>query len=110
GVVAAVEEKVGGRQIGGGVSGVTVVPHLREFAVLGPQRVTGVSDTPSRRRIFTCRPLSAAEETACATKILTTLARKAYRRPVTGADVDGLMEFYTGARGEGGFEAGIRTA
>jgi hypothetical protein len=109
-LLAPVEQTLADTQIGSGVSGVTTVPHLREFAVLGPQRVTGVSDTPSRRRIFTCRPLSSAEESACATKILTTLARKAYRRPVSAADVDGLLEFYTGARGEGGFEAGIRTA
>jgi Protein of unknown function (DUF1587)/Protein of unknown function (DUF1595)/Protein of unknown function (DUF1592)/Planctomycete cytochrome C len=109
-LLAPVEQTLADTQIGSGVSGVTALPHLREFAVLGPQRVTGVSDTPSRRRIFTCRPLSAAEESACATKILTSLARKAYRRPVTAADLDGLMEFYTGARAQGGFEGGIRTA
>jgi hypothetical protein len=109
-LLAPVEQTLADTQIGSGLSGVTALPHLREFAVLGPQRVTGVSDTPSRRRIFACRPLSAAEESACATRILTSLARKAYRRPVTAADVDGLMEFYTGARGEGGFESGIRTA
>ena len=109
-LLAPVEQTLADTQIGSGVSGVTTVPHLREFAVLGPQRVTGLSDTPSRRRIFVCRPLSTAEETACATKIVTALARQAYRRPVTAADTDGLMEFYTGARTSGGFEAGIRTA
>jgi Protein of unknown function (DUF1592)/Protein of unknown function (DUF1588)/Protein of unknown function (DUF1595)/Protein of unknown function (DUF1587)/Protein of unknown function (DUF1585)/Planctomycete cytochrome C len=109
-LLAPVEQPLADTQIGSGVSGVTTVPHLREFAVLGPQRVTGVSDTPSRRRIFICRPLSAAEESACATKILTALGRQAYRRPVTAADIDGLMEFYTGARAQGGFENGIRTA
>jgi hypothetical protein len=109
-LLAPVEQTLADTQIGSGVSGVTALPHLREFAVLGPQRVTGVSETPSRRRVFICRPLSAAEESACATKILTALARKAYRRPLANADVDSLMEFYTGARGEGGFESGIRTA
>lgn len=109
-LLAPVEQTLADTQIGSGVSGVTALPHLREFAVLGPQRVTGVSDTPSRRRIFTCRPLAAAEEPACATKILSGLARKAYRRPLTASDVDSLMEFYTGARAAGGFEAGIRTA
>jgi Protein of unknown function (DUF1592)/Protein of unknown function (DUF1588)/Protein of unknown function (DUF1595)/Protein of unknown function (DUF1587)/Protein of unknown function (DUF1585)/Planctomycete cytochrome C len=109
-LLAPVEQTLADTQIGSGVSGVTALPHLREFAVLGPQRVTGVSDTPARRRVFACRPLSSAEEAACATKILTGLARKAYRRPITASDVDGLMEFYTGARASGGFEAGIRTA
>jgi Protein of unknown function (DUF1592)/Protein of unknown function (DUF1588)/Protein of unknown function (DUF1595)/Protein of unknown function (DUF1587)/Protein of unknown function (DUF1585)/Planctomycete cytochrome C len=109
-LLAPVEQTLADTQIGSGVSGVTVLPHLREFAVLGPQRVTGVSDTPTRRRIFVCRPLSAPEESACATKILTTLARRAYRRPLTASDVDSLLEFYTGARAAGGFEGGIRTA
>jgi hypothetical protein len=109
-LLAPVEQTLADTQIGSGVSGVTALPHLREFAVLGPQRVTGVSDTPSRRRIFTCRPLSAAEEGACAAKILNGLARRAYRRPLTASDTDSLMEFYTGARAAGGFEGGIRTA
>ena len=77
------------------------LPHLREFAVIGPSRVTGVSETPSRRRVFTCRPLSAAEEVGCATRIITSLATKAYRRPVTAQDVDGLLTFYTTERARG---------
>ncbi len=109
-LLAPVEQTLADTQIGSGVSGVTALPHLREFAVLGPSHVTGVSETPARRRIFICRPLSAAEESACATRILGSLARQAYRRPLTPSDVDGLMEFYTGARGAGGFEGGIRTA
>src|SRR5215471_16044788 len=82
-LLAPVEQTLADTQIGSGVSGVTTVPHLREFAVLGPQRVTGVSDTPSRRRIFICRPLSTADEADRATKILTSLGRQAYRRPLT---------------------------
>src|SRR3954463_14442494 len=68
-LLAPVEQTLADTQIGSGVSGVTALPHLREFAGMGPQRVTGVSDTPSRRRIFICRPLSAAEEAACANTI-----------------------------------------
>jgi hypothetical protein len=109
-LLAPVEQTLADTQIGSGVSGVTALPHLREFAVLGPSRVTGVSETPARRRIFTCRPLSAAEESACAATILASLGRQAYRRPLTASDLDGLMEFFTGARGAGGFEGGIRTA
>jgi cytochrome c5 len=109
-LLAPVEQTLADTQIGSGTTGVTTVPHLREFAVVGPQNVTGVSDTPSRRRIFSCRPLAAEEEVPCATRILTALAGKAYRRPVTPADVDGLFTFYKSERARGGFEAGIRTA
>jgi hypothetical protein len=109
-LLAPIEQSLADTQIGSGNSGITTLPHLRELAVAGPQHVTGVSDTPIRRRIFTCRPLSAAEEMPCATRIVTSLAEKAYRRPVTPADVDGLMKFYTSERAKGGFEAGIRTA
>ena len=73
----------------------------------GPFGATSVGDTPSRRAIFTCRPESADDEPACAARILGTLARRAYRRPVDARDIDPLMETYRGARG---FEAGIRAA
>jgi hypothetical protein len=109
-LLAPIEQSLADTQIGSGNSGVTALPHLREFAVIGPTHVTGVSDTPARRRIFTCRPLSAAEELPCATRILTSLATKAYRRPVTETDVDGLLKFYTAERATNGFEAGIRTS
>ena len=109
-LLAPVEQTLADTQIGSGNAGVTMVPHLREFAVVGPQRVTGVSDTPSRRRIFTCRPLAADEELACASRILGSLAAKAYRRPPSRADVEGLLAFYKTERAKGGFEAGIRTA
>ncbi len=109
-LLAPVEQTLADTQIGSGISGVTTVPHLREFAVVGPTRVTGVSDTPSRRRVFTCRPLSASEEIGCATKILTSLATKAYRRPVSKADVDGLLKFYLNERERAGFEGSIRTS
>ena len=109
-LLAPIEQSLADTQIGSGISGVTTLPHLREFAITGPQHVTGVSDTPIRHRIFVCRPLSQAEELPCATRIVTTLATKAYRRPLTRADVDGLMKFYTAERAQRGFEAGIRTA
>ena len=67
-------------------------------------------DSPSRRRIFVCRPASSAEEAPCATKILSTLARRAYRRPATADDVQTLLGFYTSARADGDFDAGIRAA
>ena len=63
---------------GPGVSG---LPHLNTLAVNGPFNVTGIGDTPSRRKIFTCRPTSAAEEEPCARKILSALSTLAYRRP-----------------------------
>jgi hypothetical protein len=95
-------------QIGAGF-GITTLPHLREFAIGGPFKVTGVSDTASRRKIFTCRPTSAAEEAACSTEILRKLATRAYRGPLTVADVDGLKKFFAKGRQEGGdFESGIR--
>lgn len=108
-LLAPIEQTLADTQIGSSL-GVTTVPHLRELAVVGPQHVTGVSDTPSRRKIFVCRPLSPDQEVACASRILSSLAARAYRRPATPADVAGLMTFYKGERAHGGFEAGIRTA
>jgi mono/diheme cytochrome c family protein len=85
------------------------LPRLRIVSVTGPFNVKGVSNTPSRERIFVCKPASAAEESACADRILTTLARRAYRRPVTAADVAAPLAFYTQTRQNGGtFDAGIR--
>ncbi len=96
-------------QIGSGV-GVTTLPHVRDFAISGPFSVTGVSDTVSRRRVFTCRPTSQAEEEPCARDILKRLASQAYREPVGNADVQTLMGFYQRARIKGDFEAGIQAA
>jgi mono/diheme cytochrome c family protein len=83
------------------------VPNL---VITGPHNVTGVGDTPSRRRIFTCRPASVSEETSCARSIMTTLARRAYRGPVSAAEVDTLMGFYRQGRQAGDFESGIQEA
>jgi hypothetical protein len=85
------------------------LPKLRTVNVEGPYNVKGISSTPSRERIFICRPGTAAEEPACAQKILTNLARRAYRRPVTAVDVEPPMSFYKQSRENGGnFDAGIR--
>ena len=78
----------------------------------GPYDPTGPGDTPSRRRIFVCHPAGTSDlaEEACATDILSTLARRAYRQPVTDADVETLLRFYRTGRSEGNFEAGIQEA
>jgi hypothetical protein len=94
----------------GTARGITTVPHLRHFNISGPYNVTGVSDTPSRRAIFTCRPVSADEEGPCAQAIVSRLAERAYRRPVDNVDLEGLMRFFERGRSTGDFEGGIRTA
>ena len=88
----------------------TTVPHLREFAVRGPYNVTGVSETPSRQKIFSCRPTSPGEAPACARNIFSRLASEAYRRPATESDIADLMAFYDIGADEGGFERGVRFA
>ncbi|HJS74078.1 MAG TPA: DUF1592 domain-containing protein, partial [Vicinamibacteria bacterium] len=88
--------------------GVTMLPHLRELSIRGPERATGVSETASRRRIFRCRPTSADEELGCAEKILEDLATHAYRRPVIETDLEALLSFYALGRAERDFESGIR--
>jgi hypothetical protein len=84
-------------------------PQVRHLNVAGPFDATGVSDTPSRRRVFRCRPVSPEEQWACARTILSELAERAYRRPISDDDVDTLLKFYDDAR-LGGFETGIRSA
>ena len=89
-------------------AGITALPHVRDFSITGPFNVTGVSDTPSRRKVFICRPLSADEELPCVRKIVSALASEAYRRPPSGEDVESLMTFYGDARKGHDFEAGVR--
>src|SRR5581483_8478036 len=91
-------------------AGIYVLPHVRDFSITGPLKVTGVSETPSRRRIFVCRPLSPSDEIPCARKIVENLASEAYRRPAKGEDVESLMEFYAEGRKGHDFESGIRLA
>ncbi|MBY0496713.1 MAG: DUF1592 domain-containing protein [Cyanobacteria bacterium] len=90
--------------------GITTLPHLRSLSIVGPHRVTGVSDTPSRRRVFTCRPLSQLEENTCAADIVRRLATQAFRRPVAEKDHARLMTFYSRGRKDRHFEAGITKA
>ncbi|MEW6322657.1 MAG: DUF1592 domain-containing protein [Acidobacteriota bacterium] len=90
--------------------GVTALAHLRDLTIVGPHEVTGVSETPSRRRIFTCRPTAPGEETACATEIVRRLAARAYRGAVSAEDMKGLMSFFDQGRAKGGFENGVRFA
>jgi mono/diheme cytochrome c family protein len=87
------------------------LPKLKTVGIEGPYKVTGVSATPSRERIFVCQPRSAAEESRCATRIVTTLAQRAYRRPIAADDITAPLAFYTSARERGAsFDAGIRAA
>ncbi|HZM94046.1 MAG TPA: DUF1592 domain-containing protein [Vicinamibacterales bacterium] len=83
------------------------VPNL---VITGPLNITGVGDTPSRRKLFVCRPTSQGDETSCARTILTTLARRAYRGPVSAGEIDTLMEFYRRGRQTGDFESSIQEA
>ena len=88
-------------------------PALGSVQITGPLSVDGPGDTPSRRRIFTCRPAPGAtggEAAACARRILGALARRAYRRPVDEGDVATLLDFYERGRAEGGFDKGIQFA
>src|SRR6185436_1840700 len=87
-----------------------VQPALYSISVTGPFDPGAVTDTPSRKRLFVCRPANAAAEEGCAKRIVSTLARRAYRRAVTDADIQTPMAFYKEARAEGGFEAGIEMA
>jgi mono/diheme cytochrome c family protein len=90
--------------------GITLLPHMREMRIIGPSVVTGISDTPSRRRIFSCRPTSAAEEAACAREIVGRLATQAFRGPVSGDDLQSLLAFYHEGRKRSDFETGVRLA
>jgi hypothetical protein len=85
-------------------------PHIEMFSISGPFNQSGAGDTPSRRRIFTCRPASRQEELPCARRILAALARRAYRRTPTTADLDHVLTFYGEGRNEGSFETGIQAA
>ena len=88
----------------------TGYPHLDVFSITGPYNPAGPGDTPSRRRIFTCRPAAPAEEDACARRIISTLARLAYRGQATDEDIERLMTFYTAGRRDGTFDKGIQLA
>ena len=92
------------------------IPQLQYYPAIGFLRISGPfnaqrpEDSRSRRRVFTCRPATGAQEEACARQILTTLTRRAYRRPSTAQDVATLMEFYQQGRKDGNFEEGVELA
>ncbi len=95
---------------GSGGGGITTLPHLRNLVVKGPHRATGISETPSREKIFTCRPTVASEERSCARTIISRLGSEAYRRSLSEAEIDRVMPFYEKGAARGGFEMGIRGA
>jgi hypothetical protein len=94
----------------GAVPGITTLPHLHELSITGPTKITGISDTASRQKIFTCRPAAGSDEVPCAKQIVAALARQAYRRPVTDRDIEDLLNFYQTGRNGGDFDSGVRTA
>ena len=86
------------------------VPRIGSVEIMGPFTAAGVSETPSRRRIFVCQPTSERDEVSCASRIFSNLARRAYRRPATDQDVEAPLAFFKQARQEGDFESAIREA
>jgi len=90
--------------------GFSSVPHLRDLVIAGPHGTTGVSDTPLRRRVFTCTATSGASGRECARGIVARLATRAYRRTLDSRDIDPLLAIYDRAAADAGFEVGVRTA
>jgi hypothetical protein len=108
-LMTPIEQTLADSRIGTGF-GITAMPHLRDVTITGPFNVSGVSDTVSRRRIFSCRPTSSAEEAGCAAAIVKRLATQAYRGPVGADDMTDLMRVFDDGRKTGDFESGIRLA
>jgi hypothetical protein len=74
---------------------------VHALQIRGPLKVTGISDSPTRARVFLCHPAQTADEAACAHRIVENLARRAFRRPVTDADLQPLLAFYESGRRSG---------
>jgi hypothetical protein len=91
----------------GPTPGFTFFPHVGTVRIEGPFDAKTATDSPSRRKIFICEPSGAADESACARKIVSNLATHAFRRPVTSAETQSLMEFYDAGRKDGNFENGV---
>ncbi|HEV2495953.1 MAG TPA: DUF1592 domain-containing protein [Terriglobia bacterium] len=85
-------------------------PQVNDVFVAGPYNATGRGETPSRARLFVCRPAKPRDEEPCARRILATVSRRAFRRPVTDADIRPLMAFYHAGRREGDFDQGVERA
>src|SRR5213594_4319197 len=94
----------------GPTPGFTYFPHVGTVRIEGPFNAKQAADSPSRRKIFICRPAGAADDAACARKIVSNLATRAFRRPATSVDVDSLMAFYQDGRKQGDFDQGIEHA
>jgi mono/diheme cytochrome c family protein len=101
----------------GSIPGFLFYPHVGQVTIEGPHDSKGATNTASREKIFICRPAakgsattSGLTEDACARRIVSTLAKHAFRRPITAADMKELMQFYQSGRGEGGFEDGVEAA
>jgi mono/diheme cytochrome c family protein len=95
----------------GSIPGFLFYPHVGQVWIEGPYGAKGATDTSSRRKIFVCRPSQTITEDACARRIVSTLARHAFRRPVTAADTNALMQFYQEGRNENGtFDDGVEAA
>jgi mono/diheme cytochrome c family protein len=94
----------------GGLPGFTFFPHVGSIRIDGPYNPALAADTPSRRKIFVCRPAQSADENGCARKIVAALARRAYRRPATADDVRTLMTFYEMGREGADFDRGVEMA
>lgn len=86
------------------------LPAIAIATISGPYDATGPGDTPSRQSIFVCRPETEAAQLPCAREILTTLVRRAYRRPASDADIEALLPFFDAGRAQAGFDAGIQNA
>ena len=95
--------------ISAGVPGFIGLPHLLSMTVAGPYAVTGLSETPSRKKIFTCAPSTPSDELTCAQQIIGSLGRQAFRRPLTPTDTEFLFGYYKEGRKDG-FEGGIQMA
>ncbi len=108
-LIRPIDHTLADGQIGIGY-GVTTQQHLQRMTILGPFEVTGVSDTPTRSFVFSCRPTAPDEERPCAESIVRRLAERAYRRDVSDNDVAGLMGFYDEGADRRGFEGGVRLA
>jgi len=94
----------------GPTPGFTFFPHVGTVRIEGPFDATPAKESPSRERIFVCRPEGAPDEPACARKIVTNLATHAFRRPISAAEAQSLLAFYEAGRKEGDFEHGVETA
>jgi hypothetical protein len=95
----------------GDIPGFQFYPHVGQVVIEGPYNAHGAEDTASRQKIFVCHPTSARDEGTCARTIISTLAKHAYRRPASPADLESLTDFYLAGRKEGGtFDQGIEAA